>query len=214
MKPIAKAKILGSAIGLRPGQRDTVDVLSQVMALPDGRSVAALGVDLSTAPVPERRYVSDLAGVVYRKGVVKLVFGQESLSHGLRSMIVIQMSAHATRNFLRSLEQMSHPTLDEIAAIVGVEQDELLPLDNGITEPDQTVAFAANMIGTTVVGTDVCFDVYNVAMSAATIAAVGGMNKMPIDSVVRVDLRLGLLLPIRNALRELESQFPPEFGTE
>lgn len=200
------------SVRLRPGERDTVDIVHQVIALPDGTSAAAIGVDLLGAPVPERRYVADVVSVAYSKGMVKLIFAQECISGAkLRSMIVLQMTPHAVAQFLRSLTNMSNPGIDEIARRMGAAPEDLLSLENFV-EPEQTVAFAANMIGAAVSGMEACLDVYNA--STFSVLNVGAKSKIPVDAVVRINLRLPSLLAIREALVQLEPQFPPELVSD
>ena len=212
MKALKSAKTPLTMYRPRPGERDSLDVVHQVFARPDGTSVATIGINLSTAPVPDRRYVTDVAGVIYRKGTVKLIFAQESLSLDLRSMIVVQMSAHSARAFVKSLRQVSGTSIDEIAALSGVQAESLINLTSEFKEPDQTIAFAVDMVSAAVAGQDACFDCYNA--SAFSLAHVAKTSKLPIEAVVRVDLSTALLLSIRDAIQELEQSFPPDVVVE
>lgn len=192
----------------RSGEGIGIDVIHQTVPQPDGTSLSIVGLNLSNAPVPERRYAADLATVLYKRELVKLVFAQETISSTsptLRSMLVVHVAPNAARQFLHSLVQMGPPGIDELARKSGIEPEPLSELDS---EPDQTVAFAANLVAAAIGGREACLDFYHA--SAFSMVNIAKASKLPIDPVVRVDLRTSLLMSLRNALQELEGSFPPE----
>ena len=191
----------------RPGEGYALELTRQIVPQPDGTSLSLVGLNLSSAPVPDRRYVADLATVLYQREL-KLIFAQETISltsPALRSMLVVHIAPNAARQFLQSLESMDSPSLDELAKRSGIEPEPLSEITN---EPEQTVAFAANMVAAAVGGREACLDFYHASVFA--MVNISKASKVPIDPVVRVDLRTSLLLSLRDALRELQKDFPPE----
>ncbi len=191
----------------RPGDGVGIEVVHQTIPQPNGTTLRTAGLNLSTAPVPDRRYAADLATVLYKHEVLRLVFAQEtisSISPTLRSMLIVNMAPGAARNFLRSLQQLS-PTLDELAEKNGIEPG---PLFNVESEPGQTIALAANLAAVAIIGRDACIDFFQASPFA--MAKIGSARMIPVDPVVRVDVRTSLLLSLRNAIQKLEGNFPPE----
>ncbi len=193
---------------VRNGEGALVDAVPSAVATPDGKTVVSVNINLANAPVPDRRYVSDIASVLYKRGdgAIKLVFGQEKISgSSFRSLLIIHMSTSAARHFISSLRTMSNPSLTEITERVGVKPE---PLSTITDEPEQTVAFASNVVLAAVSGMDACLDFYQI--SSFSIAHAQVSRKVGADPVVRVDIRSALLLSLLHELSELESSFPPE----
>jgi len=192
----------------RLGEGTPIDIVQHSSLRPDGGSVAILGINLAQAPVPDRRYVADVAMVNYADETIKVLFGQKKMAPEgmLRSLLVIHMSPRAARQFLRSIDQMATPTLDQIVEKVGTKKEKL-ELHIG-TEPEQTVAFVSNIVAVAVAGREACLDFYH-ASSFAFANAVSS-KKLPIDAVVRVDLRTGLFAAVVDELKKLEVKFPLE----
>lgn len=192
----------------RLGEGTPIDIVQHSSLSPDGGSVAVLGLNLAQAPVPDRRYVADVAAVNYADETVKILFGQRKMAPEgmLRSLLVIHMSPRAARQVLRSINQMSNPTLDQILEKVGIKKENL-ELHIG-TEPEQTVAFVSNIVAVAVAGREACLDFYH-ASSFAFASAVSS-KKLPIDAVVRVDLRTALFSAVVTELQKLEARFPLE----
>lgn len=195
----------------RPGEGVSIDVVHQTLPQPDGTTLMAAGINLSSAPVPDKRYVADWVSVLYRRENLKLVFAQETFSFtsqtspSLRSMLVVNMGPDAARNFLRSLQQMRSPNLDELVISCAIKPEPLLEVEQ---EPEQTIAFAANMVAVAIMGRDTCLDFYQA--SPFDMVNIATAKRVPIDPVVRIDLRTSLLVSIRNAMQKLEGDFPSE----
>ncbi len=197
---------------LRAGEGATVDVTPSSAVKPDGKTVFSVNIDLANVPVPDRRYVSDLVCVLQKPGNsgIKLVFGQQKLSgSGFRSLVIIDMSTAAVRHFNSSMSTMKNPSLEEIAERTGLEPE---PLADVTDEPEQTVAFASNVVLAAVSGMEACLDFYHV--SSFSIASAQTTRKVGVDPVVRVDIRTALLLSLVEKLHEFESALPAAEETE
>lgn len=182
-----------------------IDVIRNIVPMSDGTSTTVVEISLANAPVPDRRYVADAATVIFSKGTVKLVFAQETITETLRSMLIIQMSTAGVRQFLSSLKKMNNTDFDTLVKSLNIEHEELFTPEN---EPEQTVALAANMVATAISGNEACLDFYSA--SAFVMANLATSNKVPVDPVVRVDLRTSLMVALVEKLRELEHNFLAE----
>jgi hypothetical protein len=159
-------------------------------------------VDMGDAPVPERRYVADIASVSYRDGTVYLVFGQRKLvGRGLRTMVVLTMSSLGVLNFLKACEGIPSEVLNKF-----VSPNLVLKPDDFEEEPSQVVDLAANLIVAGFSGREACFDFYFVSPYVLGQLAQGG--KFAVDPVVRVILQSGLASAIVKSLQAFKEQFP------
>jgi hypothetical protein len=191
-------------VAVRRGEGALIDIVPHQSVGANGRTVLNLAIDLSNAPVPDRRYVADVASVSYSNGALKLFLGQQKLPTGLRSLLVIHMTPLAAGQFISSLTRMKNPTIQEIAARSHVTSE---PLTEITEEPEQTVAFASNIVAAAISNGEACVDFYQV--SAFSLASAPVSKKIAIDPVVRLDLRLSLLLALLEELQKLEGSFPP-----
>jgi hypothetical protein len=188
----------------RVGEGAQLDVVHRSLVKADGTTSAMLGINLAQAPVPERRYVAEVGGISYSNEAVRIMFGQIKLgTDALRSLLVIHMGPIAVRQFLASVKEMQNPSLDEIANREGVHSEDLRQVVN---EPEQTVAFAANIIAAAVSGREACLDFYQA--SSFSMATAVRSNSLAVDPVVRVDLRTSLLVAIIAELDSIKKKFP------
>ena len=195
----------------RTGEGTPIDVVQHSVVKPDGTGVAVLGINLAQAPVPERRYVADVGTVSFESGTIKVMFGQRKLSsEALRSLVVIHMSPNAVAQFLDSVKGMEKPSLDEIGQKIGIEPEVLAKAFS--EEPEQTVAFAANIVAVAVAAKESCLDFYQA--SSFSIAGAVSSKKLPVDAVVRVDLRTSLFMGVVKELQKIASKFPHEATEE
>ena len=73
---------------IREGEGVIIQSNRRLTPQPNGSVTMELGLDMSKAPVPERRYAADIASVIYRDGNVYIMFRQKKLvGNGLRSMV-------------------------------------------------------------------------------------------------------------------------------
>ncbi|MBI4190298.1 MAG: hypothetical protein HY525_07135 [Betaproteobacteria bacterium] len=190
----------------RVGEGALIEVLPRSVVKTDGTTLAVIGVNLGQAPVPDRRYVADVGTVTYANETVKMMFGQQKISSdSLRSLLVIYMSPLATRQFVESVDRMQNPSIEDIAKKLGLQREELNRIEH---EPDQTVAFASNMIASAFSGRECCLDFYHA--SSFSMATAATSKKLAVDPVVRVDIRTSLAIALVEEMRKLEQNFPPE----
>lgn len=187
---------------IRPGEGVVLDVVRQQSPKPVGGVMTAL-VNLSAAPVPDRRYVSDAVSILDDDGDgVRLLFGQrKSVGGGLRSMLVIHMGYEGVTHFVASLTEIQNSTMGLTAQAPKVVAK---PLATFPAEPDQTVALAANMIAMAQSGTEACLDFYYA--SAFAMASMVNGGKLAVDPVVRVTLSAAYTLGIVAKMRELAAK--------
>ncbi|MBI3372170.1 MAG: hypothetical protein HY017_10500 [Betaproteobacteria bacterium] len=189
-----------------------IDIVQQAAIRTDGTTVAVIGINLAQAPVPDRRYIAEVGSVNYSDDDIKLLFGQRKISWGstLRSLVVIHMSSRAVRQFLRSVKGLKEPSLSEIMDKLGIRRE---AVEGSLgEEPEQTVAFAANVVAVAISGREACLDFYHI--SSFAMAAAAHSAKIPIDPVVRVDLRTGLFEALIGALYKIEADFPHDAEEE
>lgn len=68
----------------------------------DGEGI--FGIDVSKAPIPQRRYAAELCSVTFDDFEVKFIFAQRCLvEDSLDSALVIRMNPHALGEFSQSL---------------------------------------------------------------------------------------------------------------
>jgi hypothetical protein len=184
---------------LREGEGVALDVRVKHDVAVSGQSVALMEVDVRNAPVPDRRYVADMYAVRAEGRSFRLMFGQRRLNGTeLRTLLIIQMSATAVKQFLTTVDQVKNPTFQEIVQVVGAPAEQPGVVDR---EPDQTVALSANMVLTAMSGEEAAMDFYKASPFSLHAAPVRG--KLALDPVVRVDLpsviALGAILELRKA---------------
>ncbi len=191
----------------RPGEGTVVELARRQVPRPDGSTGLELNLDLGLAPVPERRYVADVAGVTYEDDVLQMFFGQKKVakSPALRSLIVVQMTSTATIQFIKTLVGFE-PGFRKWLSENGVAR-QLTSIEE---EPEQTVTLFANMIGLAFAGREACLDFYHA--SPFSLHQVQQNKKMAVEPIVRVILASRLLLPIIDKLHELEPMLPKEQG--
>jgi hypothetical protein len=187
---------------IREGEGVVVTTTRRMVPQPDGTTSYEMAVDMGDAPVPERRYVADIASVSYRDGTVYLVFGQRKLvGRGLRTMVVLTMSSSGVLNFLKACEGIPSEVLNKF-----VSPNLMLKPDELEEEPSQVVDLAANIIVAGFSGREACFDFYFVSPYVLGQLAQGG--KFAVDPVVRVILQSGLASAIVKSLQAFKEQFP------
>jgi hypothetical protein len=208
MSKLRKTK--SSPTMLRNGEGALIDVRSSTIVGTEGQSAIMLNINLNNAPVPDRRYAADFAGLRYKDEIVKFIFGQEKLdSASVRSLVVIAMHAPDAYKFLQNLSTFKKITLDEIATKFSIKDADLYEIS---AEPEQTIALAANLVAAAVSGRAACLDFYSA--SAFAIAKVVETQQLAVEPVVRIDLPTSYLITIRNSLKELVSAFPPDINGE
>lgn len=178
----------------------------QAQHLPVADGSLLLTIDLSKAPVPERRYVADVAGVLVSDDIVHLLFGQAQIvGSGLRTMLDIHVPAQGIRHFLDSFHAHDMPnTLSTLRQKLGYEGRGLY---NITEEPKETFALPVNLIATAVTSREACLDMYY-ADTFVISKAVRGIGDFKADPVVRISLPSAVLLGVIAKLESLRDSLP------
>lgn len=172
--------------------------------LPYKSSGDMLGVNVSEAPVPERRYAADVASVVVQNADIRVIFGQQGVTGELDTALVLRMSQLAARQWLESVDVMTSPNLDEIAKGMGLKP---LSLGLGDGKPSQQALMAVNIVGVAVAGFETCLDFYHA--SAFAMMASQSTNMLEVQPIVRVFLNTALFVSLIHEIRVLAESFPP-----
>jgi hypothetical protein len=196
-----------SVMKSRPGE-NTVPVFKQVAPNPDGTSQTTISINFNDVPIPERRYVAELGGIVFDGTIVKILFGQKRVvGDTLRSLIVIVFSPDALRRFL----EMCTNFLPELHEIASKNNLTIFPLTSINDEPTQTVAMASNLIAAARAGREATFDFYHCSAASLHESQSKNSDRLAVEPVVRVDLPLNLMIAIIDELVSLSDKFPAEF---
>lgn len=197
----------------RVGEGVLLDVVTVTNAHTDGITVQQFGVNVMTAPVPDRSYLADVCAVKLSRGYVKLLFGQTKIieESELHSLLVVRMTASAARKFLETLvdpKAGENGSIEETLSRQGVVPEASFEVTQ---EPTATIALAANFAATAIADGDACIDFFQA--SAFAIAAVSRSGKLALQSVVRVNLTAGLFFRLLLQLKEADNHLPPEGET-
>lgn len=184
-----------------------IDVIVQTFISTDGRSVTQLGVDLSKANVPDRRYAADTCAVAYVHQTVRIIFGQERFdTDGLRTAIVVKMAPRSVVQFLSMIDSTMPDKFVQGVLQEGMEKQSLI---SPRMEPSQaTAVLAANLATAAVSGLESCIDFYEASPFAFGVALQQVKDaRLAVEPVVRVDLSTGLLFSLLEELRSIRSSF-------
>ncbi len=193
---------------IRAGDGVAIEIVRKSAPRPDGTTALEIGLDLSEAPVPDRRYLADIAAVKAVDDSLQLLFGQRTIGgKTLRSLVVLVLTPEGVRNFLKTCTEFSpklHAYLDRIAAA----KAELSTIEE---EPEQTVAMPVSIIAAAHVERDACIDFYHASPSAIrSVLHHGDANVIGIDPVVRIQLSTRLLAAVVDGIEEATKSLPQE----
>lgn len=165
---------------------------------------AVFGLDIQSAPVPQRRYTADLCFVTSNEFDIKLLFGQRMLfdEGPLDSALIIRMNPASIRDLVASVERMGSPNLSDISARLALPNEVLGEIK---VAPKQTVTVVANLVAIGISGYETCLDFYHA--SAFAIRAASESNGLDVEPVVRVDLRTSSFIPLIEELKKAVSSF-------
>lgn len=191
-------------VHVRPGEGAILEIARKMVPRPDGTAGFQISLDLGNAPVPERRYVTDAANVVYSNGSVHLIFWQRKINvNEARSMVILSFTSHAILQYLQNGEEQ-FAELEKTASKQKIEGSlEQLP-----DEPAQTVCLAANLAATGWAGREACMDFYHA--SPFVIGMLPKNGKFAAEPIVRVSLSTGVLLALFQQLKSLKPAFPQD----
>jgi hypothetical protein len=200
-KPATASSRLQSMLGSATG---TVD-RSEGHSVPVQRFTQAglqrrWGIDVSKAPVPQRRYAAEICDIVRNDLEVRIIFGQRSLfGDDLDTALVIRMTPKATVEFIESMHEM------DIASMKGelnLPVENLTPITS---KPLQTANVVSNLVSVGVADHETCLDFYHA--SAFALGKATKQSHLEIEPVVRVDLRTSLFVPLVSRLSKIVTEF-------
>lgn len=209
----AKPRVTQREIGKLSGPLQSM--LQNVQVRSDGHPLALIpesgvlssdtvrfGLDLSSAPVPQRRYAADICTVTFANNEAKLIFAQCCiLGLALDSALVIRMSSHAIVMFAESLRGIRNPSVEELAQRLNIAPESLTSITS---KPAQTANMVANICSVAVSGHEACLDFYHASAFASKKAET--TNALEVEAIVRVDMRTSLFLPLISRTLELEAE--------
>lgn len=188
---------------VRLGEGIVIETTRQTQAGTDGTTSLTVAFDVSQAPVPERRYVSDCLAILSDEHVVRLCFGQRKVGEGgIRSLLIIHLTFDAVQQFLKSINDFNQ-------AIRGYANKVTLPVTQLIDikeEPTQTVAVTANIIAASFSNRDACFDFYHVSAFVMSQLKQGGA--FVADPVVRVNVSTAIVIAVLDRFQSISAALP------
>lgn len=159
-----------------------------------------MGLDIRHAPVPQRRYATDICSLEFDGSDVKIVFAQKCLfGDGIESALLVSINPSAAKQFVESLQTIKNPSVEEIMERVGIEPILLSKLSQA---PKQMVSVVANFGAVAVAGWESCIDFYH-ASPFAIRNIDETKNQLDLESVVRVDIRTALFATLTKELVSL-----------
>ena len=160
------------------------------------------GIDMSLAPIPQRRYAAELCSIVFQKNEAKIIFAQPKLGiDELDSALVIRMSPVAVIQLSQTLNDLESPTVKEICEMVNISAEELSEFKS---HPSQIANVVANICSIAIAGHETCLDFYHASAFAAKKSESN--DELEVEPIVRVDLRTSLLVPLIDRITEISDQ--------
>lgn len=191
----------------RPGEGALIDIARRTSLSPDGSNITAVEVDLSSAPVPERRFLADTAWVDYRAGLVRLMFGQQRVDRGdLRALVVLCFTIEDLRHFLGT----SKALVENLKAYLGNSSTPTEELEPVTAEPPQAVSMFANIMAVAYAANQASIDFYHASAWALHQLRNAQNLKLALEPMVRVILTSSLLFALLGKLEAVQSQFSIE----
>lgn len=182
-----------------------LSVLKMPAGLGSSEDVITVGLDISSAPVPQRRYAAELCEVRFEHNDLRLIFAQRTLDRGgLDSALIVRMNPIAGHQLLKSINDMQSPGLDGIAEAMGIRAT---PLEKITKQPGQMANVVANLVAIAVSGFETCMDFYHA--SAFAMRNVADSDTLAVEPIVRVDIQTAIFVSMVKELGALESVMPP-----
>ena len=172
-----------------------------------GLQGANVSIDLTRAPVPERRYTADVATLLCSDSLVRMIFGQTKVDRKeLRSIVDIHMSRRAVVQLLDSINATGD-TLKNLQASLNFPTANLIDIAD---EPSQTVGLSASVVAAAYANEEACLDFYHVSSFVmAHLQRNTGANVVA-EPVVRVILPTPLLIAIVERMKDIKATMPNE----
>lgn len=172
--------------------------------------------NISTVPVPDRRYSADTCSVISKSDTIMILFGQQKVTTAdLRNLLVVKMSPESAAQMVLMADEISSPSLKEVAKSQGIDcEQSLAPVE----EPANTVCLNASLALLAIHKRESCVDFMQISPFAMHASRTS--QQLAIDAVVRVDIRsslmLGLIESLRNSTKDIcvDSDLVKESGNE
>jgi hypothetical protein len=137
--------------------------------------------------------------------MVSTYFWQRRHDDGkVRSVVGIHMVPDFADRWIRSVDEMRDPSLDEIARLLGLQPEALTRVAG---EGDQSIELSANIARCSVSGFETSIDFYKIP-TVALVALKQEGTAPEVQPQVRVDIRTSLFIGLINSLQGLRSRFP------
>lgn len=188
---------------IRPGEGFALR-MQQRISDAAGISVA---VDLSSAPVPDKKYVADVGTILERDHAALMVFGQNPLIGGGRpSLVSIKLGDWAIRQYVKSFDEIL-PSITGYAQRVNLRPADLITLNDSNV---QFVSLIGNVIAVSFAGRDANMDFYYISPSVIHYLKSGG--QFVVDPIVRIYLPTDLLWAVSEGLKAIAVKLGPQDG--
>lgn len=180
-------------------------LLRSQAAKPSG-SAATFDVSFANAKAPTRTYSAEACLIQYRKQEIYFVFAQRTLmGDGFDSAISIRMHSFFALQFLRSVESMSPPTLQEIVDACDIPEEPLDVLEN---EPSSIAKLSGNFCQVSIAGYETCLDFYQLSpLAVAKSKAAKRHEDVDLMPVARVDIRTSMFIALIKELKRISPDF-------
>jgi hypothetical protein len=169
----------------------------------DGQHTIRYGLDMGTAPVPQRRFAADVCWVDLKRGELRIDFAQEAVgSNSYENALRVKLSLLATQNLLEVFDGANgNPSIVAIAQNVGSNRETLEPLAG---EVRHQAGLVANFTTIGISGSETCVDFYHASAFAMNEAQRRG--ELELEPVVRIDLRTPLFVAMMEQIRRVAGQ--------
>lgn len=186
-------------ISTRPGEGYAVDL---TIVSTDKNNVVGT-MDMSSLPVPDRRFASDAANIRVDGHQVKLLFAQKQpVGDDLLSMLIVTMAPESVVQLLETLNDKFMGTLREyLSKLPAVE------LETFKANAPQSVALMSSVALVGFTGSTACLDFY--FASPFSVQQLATIRKLSLEPVVRVTIPTGVLLALIDGLRKVGDDFKP-----
>ena len=165
------------------------------------------GLDLSSAPIPTRRYAAELCNIRYVNGEAKLIFAQSDLlGESIDSAVQIRMNPISVLQFSQSLQMIQNPSVEQILDALNVDAQELSVIGSS---PSQIANMFSNIVSCAIAGYDTCLDFYNA--TPFSMKKSEGKDELEIEPVVRIEMRTTMFVALMRELFVIEGEIMKTF---
>lgn len=181
-----------------------LSLLKLPSSLDASKETVAFGLDISAAPVPQRRYAAEISDLRLQNGDLIFLFGQLFPdTDEVDSILSIRMNPIAGIQLLESIEGMKKPGLDGIAKSMRIEGR---PLTKKFSKSAQMAKVVANLAAIAVSGFETCIDFYHA--SAFSMRQAATTKQLAVEPIVRVDIQTSVFISLVAELKTIRSTLP------